>query len=188
MMLLLLAVAGSVVDAPRHVGEGVAVVGLVTSVVVGGRGVLSLRPRTVLTGRSGRGNTSGSATPHGSAHPVHVVLLGRVHQVPEQIVVGEVRVVNQSLQVQGDLLGGQLSQLSVGMFRKMFNSEGIGHIGAGGIGIIIIAGIGVVVIIHCTVAKIGHLLNFGLLRRGVIRIHWWRMLGVLHGCNLDGYF
>ena len=187
LLLLLLAIVGSMVDTARHVGQSVAVVSLLMGLLVGGGRVLTLRPWTVLTRGSRSGNTSGSSTTHGS-HPVHVVLLGRVHQVSEQIIIRKVGVINQSLKIQRYLLCGQLGQLSVRMFSKMFNSERVCHVGAGIAGVVVIAGIGVIVVVHCTVAKIGHLLNFGLLRRGIIGIHWWRLLRVLHGCNLVGYF
>ena len=77
--------------------------------VVRWRGVLSLGARAVLPGGARAG---GGATSHWhSVHPA-VVLLGRLDQIAEKVVIGEVCVVNQSLQVEGDLLCCQLGKFS----------------------------------------------------------------------------
>ena len=77
---MVLGVVSSVVDTAGQIGQGVPRVGVVA--VCWGR-VLTLRPRAVLSGGAG----SGSAC---QSHPVYgLVLLSRLHQVSEEIVVRE---------------------------------------------------------------------------------------------------
>ena len=82
---VVLGVVSSVVDTAREIGQGVARV----RVVAVGRGrVLTLRPGAVLPRGAGGGSPRQS-------HPVDgLVLLGRLHQVSEQIVVRKVGLVN----------------------------------------------------------------------------------------------
>ena len=123
LLLLLLLVhmaqlckAGPAVNAAGQVGQRR------TPMVIAIRGgrVLPLRPRRILPGRAA-GRAAGRRHPRhrqpgrllGARPSPRLVLLGRLHEVAEQVLVGKVRVVNESLQVQRDLLGGQLGQLGV---------------------------------------------------------------------------
>ena len=82
---MVLSVVGSIVDTAREIGQGVA---RVRVVAVGGGRVLTLRPGAVLP----RGAGSGSPR---QSHPVNgLVLLGRLHQVSEEVVVRKMGFVN----------------------------------------------------------------------------------------------
>ena len=85
---VVLGVVSSIVDTARQISQGVARVGVVALVVVGGGRVLTLRPGTVLA----RGARSGSSR---QGHPVNgFVLLSGLHQVSEEIVVRKMCFVN----------------------------------------------------------------------------------------------
>ena len=83
---MVLGVVSSIVDTAGQIGQGVTRVGVVG--VVGGRRVLTLRPRAVLPGGAGSGSSRQS-------HPVNgFVLLCGLHQVSEEIVVRKMGFVN----------------------------------------------------------------------------------------------
>ena len=82
---MVVGVVSSIVDTAREIGQSVTRVGLR---VVGGGRVLSLRPGAVLSG----GARSRSSC---HRHPIYgLVLLGGLHQVPEQIVVRKMCFIN----------------------------------------------------------------------------------------------
>ena len=133
--MVVLVIVGSMVNTARQIGQGVAIVGVVVVMVVGGRRVLPLGAGTVLAGGA-RGAGARAAAHHGAVHGL--VLLGGVHEVTEQVVVRKVSLVNETLKVKGYFLSGQLGQFSVRLFSKMFQPERIRHV---------VVGVGVVVVI-----------------------------------------
>ena len=96
---------GSVVYAAGQVGQGIPAV----AAPVGGGRILPLGARAVLP----RGPGAGGPAPRHRQPLRRVVLLRRLDEVPEQVIVRELGVVDKPLEVQGYLLGGQLRQLGV---------------------------------------------------------------------------
>ena len=132
--MVVLVIVGSMMNTARQIGQGVAIVGVVVVMVVGGRRVLTRGAGTVLA-RGARGAGAGAAAHHGAVHGL--VLLGGVHEVTEQVVVRKVSLVNETLKVKGYFLSGQLGQFSVRLFSKMFQPERIRHV-VGSVGVVVV--------------------------------------------------
>ena len=133
--MVVLVIVSSMVHTAWQIGQRVAIVGVVVVMVVGGGRVLALGAGTVLT-RGPGGAGAGAAAHHVAVHGL--ILLGGVHEVTKQIVVRKVSLVNETLKVKGYFLSGQLGQLSVRLFSKMFQPERVGHI---------VVGVGVVIVV-----------------------------------------
>ena len=133
VMVVLVIARRPVVHAARQIRQGVAVEGP-AAVVVGGRRILSLGTGRILARAAGawRGR---SVARHRHPLVIGVVLFGRLNQVAKQVVVRELGVVDEALQVQGNLLSGQLGQLRVCLLGvRLFNDRRRGGVGGGDAG------------------------------------------------------
>ena len=137
--MVVLVVVSSMVDTAWQIRQGVTIVVVGVVMVVGGRRVLTLGAGTVLAGGA-RSAGAGAAPHHVAIHGF--ILLGGVHEVTKQIVIRKVSLVNETLKVKGNFLSGQLGQLSVRLFSKMFQPERVGHIVVGVGVIVVVDGVG----------------------------------------------